>query len=221
VTTRQQTKDLQITAAVERELAWLPSVDSTRIAVSVRDGAVTLSGEVDTYPEKVLAGKAAQRVQGVIGLALEITVNHEWAAATDADIARESAEALLRAIDVPRSVKAGVAHHVVTLSGEVQWQFQREAAIRTVQYLKGVVVVQDATTLRATVASVGLKTSIREALVRNAQLESDQIGVTAHAGGGVTLTGTVGSWAESRQAEHACWAAPGVTAVHNQLTLQY
>lgn len=214
-------QDTEIKAAVVRELAWLPSVDSTRIGVTVSGGAVTLSGEVDTYPEKVLAGKAAQRVHGVLGLALELTVHHGWAAANDSDIARESAEALMRTIDVPGSVQVTVANHVVTLSGEVQWQFQREAAIRTVQYLKGVVLVQDTITLRATVAPLDLKDAIRDALVRNAQLESEHIFVTAHAGGEVTLTGKVGSWAESRQVEHACWAAPGVTNVHNQLTLQY
>jgi len=146
-------KDIQIKEAVARELAWLPSVDSTRIGVSVCEGTVTLSGDVDTYPEKVLAGKAAHRVPGVVGLALEITVRHEWAAANDADIARESAEALLRAIDVPNEVKATVANHVVTLSGEVQWQFQREAAVRTVQYLKGVVMAEDTITVRATAPS--------------------------------------------------------------------
>ena len=204
-----------------RELCWLPSIDSTRLRVDVYGGAVTLSGEVDTYPEKVLAGQAARRVHGVTELALEITVSQHWAAANDSDIARESGEALQRAIDVPSSVRVSVTDHAVTLSGEVQWQFQREAAIRTVKYLKGVVAVHDAMTLRATVICLDLKAAIRDALVRNAQLESEQISVTAQAGGGVTLTGTVGSWAESRQVEHACWAAPGVTAVHNHLTLQY
>lgn len=204
-----------------RELGWVPSVDSTRLRVSVADGVVTVSGEVDSYPEKVLTGKAVQRVHGVVGLALGIAVHSQWSGLSDADIARECADALERAVDVPISVTVAVSNHAVTLSGEVQWQFQRAAAVRTVQYLKGVTAIQDQTTLRPKVVAVDLQAAIQAALVRNAQLESRNICVTTHAGGDVTLTGQIGSWAESRQAEHACWAAPGVTRVHNQLTLRY
>ena len=216
-----QSQDTEIKDAVTRELGWLPSLDSTHVGVSVCGGVVTLSGEVNTYPEKMLAGKAAQRVRGVVGLAQEIAVHTKWSALNDADVARECGQALQRTIDVPDSVKVSVADHAVTLSGEVQWQFQRQAALRTVQYLKGVTAVQDKITLRPNVVAMDLKDAIRAALVRNAQLESENILVSTHAGGGITLTGKVSSWAESRQAEHACWAAAGVTAVHNQLTLQY
>jgi osmotically-inducible protein OsmY len=215
----KESQDSQICEAVVRELDWLPSVDSDNIEVDVTDRVVTLSGKVAAYLEKVLAGKAAQRVDGVIGLVQKINVHTRWTSLTDADIARECGEALERAIDVPDSVKVAVAKRVVTLSGEVQWQFQREAAVRTVQCLKGVTEVENETMLRPSVVIVDLETAIEAALVRNAQLESHHISVSTLTGGGVTLTGKVGSWAESRQAEHACWAAPGVTAVHNQLTL--
>lgn len=221
MTTSTELQDTQIGAAVVRELGWLPSVDSTHIEVSVTGGVVTLSGRVATYLEKVLAGKATQRVHGVVGLAQEIDVHTRWTALTDVDIARECGEALQRAVDVPDSVKVAVTKKAVTLSGEVQWQFQREAAVRTVQCLKGVTEVQNDITLRTGVVLTDLQAAIEAALVRNAQLESHQICVSTVNRGEVTLTGKVGSWAESRQAEHACWAAPGVTAVHNQLTLQY
>jgi osmotically-inducible protein OsmY len=214
-------QDTQISSAVVRELGWLPNVDSTNIKVSVTDSVVALTGTVGSYLEKVLAGKAAQRVHGVIGLAQEIDVHTRWTALTDVDIARECGEALQRAVDVPVSVKVAVTKGTVALSGEVQWQFQREAAVRTVQCLKGVTEIENDITLRSSVVLVDLQAAIEAALVRNAQLESHNISVSTLTGGGITLTGKVGSWAESRQAEHACWAAPGVTAVHNQLTLQY
>lgn len=219
--TTTHSQDTDIRNAVQRELGWLPSVDSTHLGVAVAGGVVTLTGEVDTYPEKVLAGKAAQRVHGVVGLAQEITVHNQWSALNDADIARECGEALHRSIDVPNAVQVSVENHAVTLSGAVQWQFERAAAVRTVQYLKGVTAVQDKITIRTKVVAVDLKAAIEAAILRNAQLESDSISVSVQAGGGVTLTGKVGSWAESRQAEHACWAAPGVTEVHNHLSLQY
>jgi osmotically-inducible protein OsmY len=101
--------DAELQAAVIDELEWTPSVNSTRIGVSVHHGAVTLSGEVDTYPQRFLAEKAALRVRGVTAVAEDVTVQNDWAARNDTDVAREASEALERAVDVPSGmVKAAV-----------------------------------------------------------------------------------------------------------------
>ena len=220
MTQAERRSDAELKAAVVEELGGTPSVNSTHIGVAVTDGAVTLSGEVESYPEKSLAEKAAQRVRGVTAIAEEITVRHTWGAA-DTDIAREASEALQRAVDVPDTVKATVHGHVVTLSGVVAWQYQRAGAARAVRYLKGVLDVLDTVTIRPTAAVADIKAAIGAAIVRNARIENQHITVATGPGGVVTLEGTVGSWAERRQAEHAAWSAPGVTGVIDHLRIDH
>jgi osmotically-inducible protein OsmY len=167
----------------------------------------------------LLAEKAALRVRGVTAVAEEITVQNSWAERTDTDVAREATEALERAVEVPPdSVKAVVHDHHITLSGEVPWHFQREAAERAVRYTRGVFGVSNTIGIRPTVSAAGLKSAITAALVRNAQLEGKDITVMTDAGH-VTLQGTVNSWSERRQADTAAWSAPGVTAVLNHLQI--
>jgi osmotically-inducible protein OsmY len=208
--------DSDLKRAVELELEWTPSVDSTHIGIAVDAGSVTLTGEVDSYPARLSAEAAALRVRGVKAVAEEITVHSPWSKVNDSDIAKEAGEALDRAIDVPSAVNAIVHDHVITLSGTVGWQFEREAAARTVRYLKGVSGVTNHITVTPSVSAAGVNHSITAALVRSAQLEGRAITVTAN-DGAVTLEGTVRSWAERHQAEATAWAAPGVTTVHNYL----
>ena len=211
--------DAELKGAVVEELRATPSVNSTHIGVAVTDGAVTLSGEVESYPEKALAEKAAQRVRGVTAIAEEITVRSTWGALNDTDIAREASEALQRAVDVPATVTVTVHDHAVTLSGAVPWRYQRAAAARAVRHLKGVHNIVNTIAIRPTAVAADIKTAIGAALLRNAQIENEHITVTTDATGVVTLEGTVHSWAERRQAEHTAWSAPGVTEVTNHLRI--
>lgn len=218
---RVPVSDAELKSAVLAELSWIPSVSSTHIGVAVADGAVTLSGEVSSFPEKLLAGKAVARVRGVQAIAQEITVRSGWGAANDTDIAREAGEAVHRAVDVPDTVHVAVRNHVVTLSGTVAWQHEREAAGRAVRYVRGVSGVLNSIALTPTATATGIKAAIGAALVRNAQLEGKHITVTEDPDGVVTLEGTVRSWAERRAAEHASWSAPGVTGVLDHLRIEY
>jgi osmotically-inducible protein OsmY len=211
--------DRELKSAIVDELEWTPSVNSTHIGVTVTDGAVTLFGEVDSYPEKRLAEKAAERVRGVSAIAEDITVRATWAALNDTDIARETDETLRRSVDVPDSVQLSVNDGTVTLSGTVTWQFERAAAARAVRYAKGVRAVHDEITIRPGVVAADLTTAIGAALLRNAELEAEHITVLTHTDGSVTLTGAVASWSERRQAEHVAWSAPGATRVTNLLTV--
>lgn len=141
-------------------------------------------------------------------------------ATQDADIAREAGEALRRAVDVPATVPALVHDHVITLTGSATWQHQREAAERTVRHLRGVTGLRDEIALRPPVAADDVHIEITEALVRLAQLDAAGIDVLAGPGGTVTLRGTVHSWAERRQADHAAWSASGVVTVVNELRVE-
>jgi osmotically-inducible protein OsmY len=213
--------DAELKSAVADELTWTAGVDSAHIGVAVLDGGVTLSGEVDSYPEKLIAEHAALRVHGVTAVAQEITVRNLWMTINDTDIAREAQEALDRAVDVPAgTVKATVHGHILTLTGQVPWQFQREAAGRAVHYLRGVSDVANTVAIRPTVSTADIKSAISAALVRSARLEGKATTVTADTNGTVTLKGTVHSSSERREAERTAWSAPGVVNVHNNLRIE-
>jgi osmotically-inducible protein OsmY len=222
MTLTQPQTDNQLKTAIVDELAWTASVDADRIGVAIIDGAVTLSGEVDSYPEHQAALHAAMRVRGVTAVADEMLVRHTSEMPDDTDIARE-AETVLdhRTVNVPRgSVQASVHDHVITLSGTVHWQYQREAAQQAVAALPGVTGVHNMITIEPTVevSASDAKVRITAALVRNAQLDARRIHIDVTAGK-IRLTGSVSSLAERQQAEQAAWFTPGVTHVANELSL--
>jgi osmotically-inducible protein OsmY len=219
MTNKAHPTDAALKAAVTKELKWTPSIDSTHIDVSAEYGIVTLSGEVDSYPEKFLAEKAALRVHGVSGVSGEIRVRNRWATLTDVEIAAEVDAALDRAIDVPSgSVQGVVDDHFVTLAGSVNWHFQRQAAERAVRYLKGVTGLRNSITIEPKVPATALKKTVSAALDRNALLKKRGISVATDKDT-VILTGKVRTCAERHQADMTAWSAPGVTNVANQLVV--
>lgn len=214
--------DADLKSAIVEELGWTPEVDAERIGVAVTEGAVTLSGQVATYPEKAAATNAALRVGGVTAVADGIVVANDLARRDDGDLAREAAKALSWMVSVPAgTVQATVQDHVITLTGTVERQFQRVAVQRTIAGLRGVRDVRNRITLTPSIVAVSgadAEAKIIDAMVRNARLDAQLVHVTV-AGTGITLTGNVSSWAESRQAAHAAWASPGVTEVDNRLVV--
>jgi osmotically-inducible protein OsmY len=213
--------DHELKTAVVEELAWTPSVNADNVGVSVHEGAVTLSGQVRTYPEKQHAIRAAMRVSGVTAVADELTVASAWAPRDDTDIAVEATEALDRLVHIPAgAVKAQVHNRVITLSGEVAWQYQRDEVRRAMIGLRGVNGVVNNVTLKPTVpiSPALAKAKITAALVRNAQVDAGNVHVDV-TGTVIRLTGTVSSWAERRQAEYSAWSTPGVTHVDNRLAV--
>lgn len=203
---------------VLEELEYEPSVAATNIGVAVKDGAVTLTGHVPTFVMKSLAEKAVQRVRGVRAVVEEITV--DWDGSNpyaDDDIAQRALTVLDLNVLVPLGVvQVKVEKGWVTLTGEVDWDYQRSAAIDDLRKLKGVMGITNRIKLkpRATVADV--KARIQEALKRNAELESKDIRVSVQ-GGEIKLEGFVRTWADRRSAEQAAWSAPGVSSVKDHL----
>ncbi len=212
--------DRQIQAAVEAELEWTPNVDSAHIGVAVDEGVVSLSGEVHHHVERVTANAAALRVRDVTAVVNRLNVHpNSESSLSPADIGKEVDRALRSTVNVPDTVKAEIDGHAVILTGQVTWDFERRAAKRAVRYLRGVYSVTDRITLSPRPASADTADRIKSAILRNAQLDAKAIKVVA-AGDTVTLSGTVRSWAERRQADLAAWSSPHVSEVYNHIIVK-
>jgi osmotically-inducible protein OsmY len=213
--------DSEIKKDVLSELQWDPLISETKVGVTVNEGVVTLTGHLDTYAEKVAAKRAAGRVSGVKAIALEIDVIpagiHQR---SDTEIALAVEHALSWNTSVPQDrVKVTVEKGWVTLTGDLDWNFQRRAVERMVRPLKGVVGISDNIQLRTLPVPLKLQERIQEALTRQAMREARRIEVSVE-GSEVTLRGHVHSWAERNAVEGASWSAPGVTCVNNLLLVE-
>jgi len=211
--------DAGLKASVLTELAWEPSVTAAHIGVTARDGVITLSGHVQRFAEKQAAQSAALRLKGVKAVADEIEVKLPFdAKRSDDEIARVAIDRLSWDSTLPRdAVKVTVRNGWVTLTGEVGWHFEQDAAAQDVRRLWGVVGVNNQITLKPRVNTYNLTNDISSVLHRS-WFEAGGIKVSAD-GGKVTLTGHVKSWSERDLAGSTAWAAPGATDVENHLII--
>jgi osmotically-inducible protein OsmY len=201
------------------ELVWDTSLDAAAIGVAVTNGAVTLTGHVGSYAQKRAAEKAAKRVEGVLAVANELEVRLPSALRRDdTDIAAAVAAALEWNVSVPTAVTATVEKGWVMLDGEVDWAHQRRAAENAVRDLLGVRGVTNVVRIRPKVVARAVEDQIHKAFHRSAQIDADHVRVEV-SGSKVTLTGTVRSWSERKEAEHAARTATGVTEVENRLRI--
>jgi osmotically-inducible protein OsmY len=212
--------DVQLKDDILAELKWAPDVNETDVGVIVKDGVVTLTGHLSSYGEKFAAERAVERVSGVRALAEEISVKLPSASQrTDAEIAAAAQQALAWNTMVPKeSVHVKVEQGRITLSGQVEWEYQRSAAFTSVHNLFGVVGVANGVTVKPRVTMSSVEKSIHDALARQADREAKGIEVSV-SGTQVTLRGQVHSWAERQAAQGAAWSAPGVSSVVNALTV--
>ena len=203
------------------ELDYEPSVNGAHIGVAVDNGVVTLSGHVASYAEKLAAESAVRRVKGVRAIAQEIEVRYPFEKKTaDDEIAKRAVDILRWSAVVPRDVVQLTVHDGwVTLSGQVDWQFQRRAAENELRKLSGIFGVINNITIQARVQPTDVKRKIEDALRRNAEIEAQGIRVTVLDGGKITLQGSVHDWHERTAAEQAAWSAPGVVSVDDRLTI--
>ncbi|MFZ3229094.1 MAG: BON domain-containing protein [Pseudobdellovibrio sp.] len=211
--------DAQIQSDVMQELKWDPSVNHEHIGVAVTDGIVTLSGAIPSYIEKSAAEKATQRVAGVKAVVEKIEVKLPGSyKKDDQDLAKTILNQFKWSVQVPDTmVKAKVENGWVDLTGEVEWDYQRNATENCVRGLSGVVGISNNISIKVKKAdSAAIKLKIEEALKREAEREARRIAVEV-LGDKVILSGAVRSFAEMQDAQLAAWSAPGVTTVQNNL----
>ncbi|WP_088347009.1 MULTISPECIES: BON domain-containing protein [Rhodomicrobium] len=213
--------DEEIRRDVEDELKWTPTVGDADIAVSVKNGIVMLTGFVPDFTSRFEAEAAAKRVAGVIGIANDIEVRLPAIdERPDPAIARDAVAAL--ALQLPSSweqIKVVVKSGVVTLDGEVEWDFQRKIAEETVGRIRGVREIRNLIRVNPRVSPEAIKQKIKQAFLRSAELDAENIRVEVE-GHRVVLEGTVRSWAEREAAERTAWAGPGIALVENHIAVK-
>lgn len=212
--------DAQLQQDVLAELKWEPAVNASQIGVEVKDGIVTLAGHVNSFAEKWDAERATQRVAGVKGLAIEMDVALAgMGKQTDGDIARSAENALQWSSYWPKdAVKVMVEGGWITLSGELEWDYQRQSAAWAVRHLVGVTGVSNQIKMTAKATSNAVKSDIEAALKRRAINDAQKISVEVR-GNNVTLGGIVHSWSERELASNSAWGTPGVRDVTNNITI--
>ena len=212
--------DSEIERDVKEELKWDPDLCADDIAISVKNGVVTLAGFTPSYTDRLEAEKAAKRVAGVHAVANDIEVRLPAIdQRPDPDIARDAVAALKAELPISHDrIKVIVKDGWITLEGAVEWQYQKTTADSAVRKVKGVKKVTNVITVKPKVQPSDLKRKIQEAFKRSAEVDADRITVEAN-GSEVILKGTVRSWIEREEAERVAWSAPGVSKVEDRIVV--
>jgi osmotically-inducible protein OsmY len=212
--------DGEIRDDVIDELRWDPQItEPDAIGVAVKDGAVTLTGHVPTYVEKLAAARAAERVYGVKAVANELEVKLAGASRDDSDIATAIAHILENNVQVPEGkVHARIQNGWVTLDGEVDYDYQRREVERMVRQVRGVTGVSDLITVKPPASPAQVQEVIEETFKREAEIDARHISieVSDHT---AKLYGHVHSLKEASAARAAAAAAPGIAAVESHLVV--
>ncbi|HEY2241638.1 MAG TPA: BON domain-containing protein [Streptosporangiaceae bacterium] len=210
--------DSEIRDDVIDELRWEPRLtDPDAIGVAVRDGAVTLTGSVPSYAERLAATEAAERVYGVKAVANDLKVKLPGSPRDDSDIATAIAHVLEWNVQIPEGqVHARVQDGWVILEGEVEHDYQRREAERMVRNVRGVVGVTDDITVKPPPEPEAVKEQIEETFKREAEVDARHIRVDIkdHT---AKLFGHVHSLHEAEVARSVAAAAPGVATVESHL----
>ena len=212
--------DSQLQRDVLEELEWDPRVDHADIGVSVVDGVVSLNGWVKSYAEKIAAETAAKRVGGVNAIAEELKIRYASDAKTaDHEIAKRILDMFKYNVLVPdEKIKVKVEKGWVSLTGEVEWNYQSTEAAKAAGKVSGVIGVSNDLAIRNHAQVSDVRKRIEDAFKRQADLDAKSVTITA-AGNKVTLGGKVKAWHERKLAEQAAWAAPGVTQVEDRIII--
>lgn len=213
--------DKELRKLVIDELEFDPSIDAADIGVAAENGVVTLSGHVSDYIQKIAAERATWRVKGVKGIAQRIEVRLPGdKRQNDDEIAQRALNILAWNTVVPKNcVRVKVSDGWVTLSGDVRWNYQREAAANEIWKLGGVKGVTNSIQLQSMVQVGDVKQRIQDALKRHAEVEADEVHVDVREDGMIRLDGRVENWRELQAVKRAVWSAPGVQSIDDHLVI--
>ncbi len=207
---------------VQDAIKWEPLLHAAEIGVTVKEGVVTLTGTVDSFSKKREAEEAAKNVSGVRAVVEKIDVKFgNWDKPSDEQIANEVLNSFRWNWRVPdNKIKIKVEDGWVTLDGTVSWNYQKEAAKKSVVNLLGVKGINNNLKIESEIKDAIEKKDIEKALDRNWSIDPSHINVKVN-DNNVTLSGTVNSWYQRDEADRIAWSAPGVKNVENKLEVEY
>ena len=207
---------------VQNAIKWEPLLDAAEIGVTVKDGVVSLTGEVDSYAKKIEAENAAKKVIGVKAIVekIEVKFPNAWTK-TNTEIATDVLTALKSNWSVPKDkVTVKVEDGWVTLGGELAWNYQKEAAKSAINYLAGVKGVTNGIKIKSETHDAIEQKDVENAIARSWSIDDNDIQVKV-SGTTVTLNGTVNSWYQKEEAGRIAWNTPGIWHVENKLAVDY
>jgi osmotically-inducible protein OsmY len=214
--------DSQLRQDIIDELEFDPSISGEHIGVGVDRNVVTLTGHVDSYAEKLAAIAAVHRIKGVHAIAENIEVRYPYQNKTaDDQIAKRAVDIIGWDVHIPTAAVDVLVQDNgwVTLTGTVDWYYQRRAAEDDVRRLSGVRGVTNKIAIKPRVDTSNVKSKIESALRRHAEVEAKAIRVTVQNGNKVVLEGKVDNWVERFAVENAAWSVAGVSDVDDRLTI--
>ena len=215
--------DEEIFKYVTQKLEFDPRINSSNIIVAVKDGIVTLTGSVNTYAAKSMVENDVKSIRGVKGIAEELKVDFygQQRERTDTDIARVARDALEWNVMIPdEKIQVIVEGGIITLTGEVPQNYQRESAVSAVRYLQGVKNVINRIKLKPSINPSEVRSKILNEFERNARIDASKISIEIE-NSKIILRGTVRSWAEHKEATKAAWSIPGIANVENLIRVSY
>lgn len=215
-------QDSSIQKNVIDALHHVPSLNAAEIGVSVKNGIVTLTGMVNSYPKKIAAERAAWQVAYVKGMAIDIEVNlNGKEKKSDSEIAQAAMNALHwnSGLDTT-NIKIMVEEGSVTLEGTVDWDYQRRMATKALANIISVKEVINNLRISEKPVPAQLKEMVIAAIQRNSNIHSKTIEVDT-SGSTVKLRGKVSSWLERKEVLHTVWSLQGVRVVDNDLIIEH
>jgi len=207
---------------VQESIKWEPLLHAAEIGVIAKNGIVTLTGTVDSYAKKMEAETATKKVAGVKAIVEKIEIDYgHFGKITDDKIAEDILKEFKSNLTVPsNSIKVTVENGWVTLEGNVNWNYQREATKNSVTNLMGVRGISNNIKINPEIKEKVEKRAIEKAFQRNWAINYDEIDVDVY-DNNVRLTGNVDSYYQKDEAERIAWNAPGVWSVNNDLEVGY
>jgi len=207
---------------VLEELAFDPRVDASGIGVSVEERIVKLTGHVHSLADKIAVAEAVERVKGVRGVVLDLEVRcPPDSHVSDEVLAKRAADVLEWDTTLPRgAVKVAVDQGCLTLTGTVDWQFQRSEIENDLRCLAGVIAIDNKIAIRSISCKQNVKRSIKDAMHRRADVQASNIRVDVDESGKVVLKGTVEDWQARNTVEDAAWLVAGVKDVENRVRVR-
>ena len=213
--------DIKLESDVLKAMTWEPLLRMEKIRVMAKNGVITLTGKVESFIKKTEAESVAKKRRGVVAVVNDIEIQLDsQATKQDHDIAADLREAFRANWDISDDkITISVENGWITMTGDLEWSYQKDAAQAATRKIKGVTGLTNAITISSVKSDRIEKMEIEKALVLSSAIDDREIHVTV-TGNIVSLGGVVSTLYEKEQAGRIAQNTPGVLRVENGLAVE-